>query len=161
MNWSTEIQSRGVQETIEIGRTIAGILAPGDIIGLTGCLGAGKTHLVKGIAAGLGLGDGRCVTSPTFVLVNEYGGRLRVFHVDAYRLHSAADLESLGFQEMCDSGGVVLVEWADRVREAVGLDALWIELAIIGETERRLLIWTDSAEMARQLARSGLDRWAK
>lgn len=161
MNWSIKIISHGVEETLQIGQAIAGGLGPGDVVGLVGCLGAGKTHLVKGIAVGMGVGDGRRVTSPTFVLVNEYAGRLQVYHIDAYRLYSAAELESLGFEEMCDAGGVVLVEWADRVREAVGPNAVWVELAIMGDVDRRLVMETDSAEAARRLSLAGLDRWCK
>jgi tRNA threonylcarbamoyladenosine biosynthesis protein TsaE len=158
MNWSIEILSRSVEETLEIGQAIGGALAPGDVLGLVGCLGAGKTHLIKGIAAGMGVGGRHRVTSPTFVLVNEYTGRLHVFHIDAYRLHSALELESLGFQEMCDSEGVVLVEWADRVNEAFGPDVIWIALTITGDAERRLVVRTRSVEAARRLGQAGLDR---
>ncbi len=161
MNWSIEILSRSVEETLQIGQAIAGSLEPGDVVGLIGCLGAGKTHLVKGIAVGLGVASGRCVTSPTFVLVNEYAGRLPVYHIDAYRLRSAPELDLLGFEEMCDAGGVVLIEWADRVRQAVRPDAVWIELTIVGDVDRRLVMETDSAEAARRLSLVGLDRWGK
>lgn len=158
MNADIEIQSRSVDETLEIGRAIAGALVAGDVVGLVGGLGAGKTHLVKGIAAGLGVTDERRVNSPTFVLVNEYDGRLHVFHVDAYRLASVRELDALGFDEMCAGGGVVLVEWADRIAELMGPAALWIDMEIIGDTERKLTFRTASAPVAKRLADAGLDR---
>jgi tRNA threonylcarbamoyladenosine biosynthesis protein TsaE len=158
MNRQFEIQSESVEQTIEIGRKIAAALSPGDVAGLVGGLGAGKTHLVKGIATGLGVADERRVNSPTFVLVNEYEGRLHVFHVDAYRLTSARDMEALGFEEMCAAGGVVLVEWADRVAEAMGSATLWIELQVTGDTQRRLTLRTTGPGLTQRLAETGLDR---
>jgi tRNA threonylcarbamoyladenosine biosynthesis protein TsaE len=158
MNRQFEIQSESVEQTIEIGRRIAAALSPGDVAGLVGGLGAGKTHLVKGIATGLGVADERRVNSPTFVLVNEYEGRLHVFHVDAYRLTSTRDMEALGFEEMCAAGGVVLVEWADRVAEAMGPATLWIELQVTGDTQRRLTLSTAGPALDQRLAETGLDR---
>ena len=132
------IESHSVEDTLAIGRRIGGVLAAGDCLALEGPLGSGKTHLVKGIASGLGVADERIVNSPTFVLVNEYDGRLHVCHLDAYRLPDAAALLALGFEEMCDGPNVVLVEWADRVRDAVPDRAVWITLTLVGERDRRL-----------------------
>ncbi|MFH1418131.1 MAG: tRNA (adenosine(37)-N6)-threonylcarbamoyltransferase complex ATPase subunit type 1 TsaE [Planctomycetota bacterium] len=159
-DWTIQLESQSVEETLAIGRAIGGAAAPGDVVGLIGCLGAGKTHLAKGVAVGLGVPDDREVNSPTFVLVNEYEGRLHIYHVDAYRLTSPDELEALGFAEMCEAAGVVLVEWADRVMEALGPDALWIELSVTAETGRRLTLRTDSTALARRLDAAGLDRWA-
>lgn len=153
------IGSESVEQTLEIGRTLGGCLQGGDVLGLTGPLGAGKTRLVKGIALGLGVEDDRQVCSPTFVLVNEYAGREHLYHLDAYRLGHATELEALGFDEMCGGGGVVAVEWADRVAPALPADALWIDLSVTGETGRQLLLRTASASFARRLAQAGLDRW--
>jgi tRNA threonylcarbamoyladenosine biosynthesis protein TsaE len=152
------IESASVAETLEIGAMLAGCLHPNDVVALVGPLGAGKTHLVKGIARGLGVLDDRLVNSPTFVLVNEYDGRLHLYHLDAYRLPTALEFEALGFAEMCASHGAVVVEWADRVTRAFGPDTLWIELGVTGETSRRLTFRTDSADFARRLHNSGLDR---
>jgi tRNA threonylcarbamoyladenosine biosynthesis protein TsaE len=159
MNWSIEIESTSPVETLHIGRCLGRVLVGGDVVAMIGCLGAGKTHLAKGIAKGLDVADEGQVNSPTFVLVNEYQGRLHVFHVDAYRLGSAAELESLGFEEMCESGGVVLVEWADRVEGAIRPDAVWVELTIVGDTERTLTVRTNSEVQAGRLRRLALDRW--
>jgi len=158
MAWTREIESNDVSATLRIGRALGVALQPGDLVGLVGPLGAGKTHLVKGIAAGLQVADQREVNSPTFVLVNEYDGRLHIFHLDAYRLGSGEELAALGFEEMCGSGGVVLVEWADRVCEALGEDALWIELLPTGENQRRLRLQTRSGGLAARLEAAGLDR---
>ncbi len=153
-----QIDSASPDETVEIGRRLGTMLAAGDAVALVGVLGAGKTQLVKGIAAGLGLADPRTVTSPTFVLVNEYQGRLRIFHLDAYRLAGAEEMEALGFAEMCGDGGVVIVEWADRVVAAMGRETLWIDLVITGDDQRRMTLRTDSPGLARRLAKWRGDR---
>jgi tRNA threonylcarbamoyladenosine biosynthesis protein TsaE len=100
-------------------------------------LGAGKTHLVKGLAAGNGATDPRKVTSPTFTLIHEYSGRLRLHHIDAYRLRGPSELIALGFDELIGPESVVAVEWADRVRSAMPADTLWIEISAFSETGRR------------------------
>jgi tRNA threonylcarbamoyladenosine biosynthesis protein TsaE len=153
-----ELISESVEDTLAIGRTLGEGLRAGDVVAMVGCLGAGKTHLTKGIARGLGVTDDRVVNSPTFVLINEYEGRLHVCHVDAYRLHGEAELEALGFEEMCTAGGVVLVEWADRVPTAFGPETLWIEINVSGDTQRRLTLRSDSASMPQRIAEMGLDR---
>ncbi len=132
--------SRSPAETLELGRALGAALRPGTVIGLVGRLGAGKTLLVKGIAGGNGLADDGLVTSPTFTLVQEYAGRLHLFHIDVYRLKRPEDLTALGFDEMCSSGGAVLVEWADRVPGLMPVDALWIELESLEDDSRRLTL---------------------
>ncbi len=113
----------------------------GEVIGLYGPLGSGKTHLIKGIAAGAGAEDRRQITSPTFVIVNEYSGRLDLYHIDAYRLNSVAEFEMLGFDDFCYPQSVVLIEWADRVEPALhDLNCLRIELEHAGATRRKIHI---------------------
>ncbi len=139
-------RSDSEEATRAIGRRFGAGLRPGDVVGLVGPLGAGKTQFVKGIAAGLGVGDERRVNSPTFVLVQEYAGAVRLYHVDAYRLSGAKELETVGFAEMCDRRGVVVVEWADRVREAMPESTIWVQIEPAGERERRITIggqWRD------------------
>lgn len=127
------------EETVALGRRVGGAVAAGDVIGLIGPLGAGKTQLVRGIALGAGVPDGRLVSSPTFVLHNHYlGGRIEVHHLDAYRLRSPGELAAIGFEELLESGGAVLVEWADRVRSLLPERTIWIEIAPEGESVRRL-----------------------
>jgi tRNA threonylcarbamoyladenosine biosynthesis protein TsaE len=111
--------------TKAIGAALAGTLLPGDVVGLTGDLGAGKTRFVQGAAAALDVEDP--VVSPTFMLVRSYDGRLPVQHVDAYRLGGAAELEDLGVEEVLPPDAVAFVEWADRVAGALPAD--WLELA--------------------------------
>jgi len=126
------------EETLALGRRLGRALQAGDVVALAGPLGAGKTHLVKGIAEGLGLADSRDVTSPTFVLVNEYEARLPVYHFDAYRLTGADQLLEIGCEEYFAGQGVSLVEWADRVTAALPPDHLWIDIKPTGPTDRRL-----------------------
>jgi tRNA threonylcarbamoyladenosine biosynthesis protein TsaE len=108
-----EIELESEEETGRLGRAIAEVIEPGTVIGLVGPLGAGKTRLVRAIAESLGVEPG-AISSPTFVLIQEYDGRLPVFHFDTYRLPSPAAFEDLGPADYWDAG-VSLVEWADRV----------------------------------------------
>jgi len=132
-----ELVTDSVDETLALGARIGERLTPNSVIALIGTLGSGKTHLVKGIARGDRTPPDIAVNSPTFVIVNEYPGALRLFHIDAYRLSGPAELDALGFDEMCQSNGAVLVEWADRVIDALPLDHLTIEIEIVGESSRR------------------------
>jgi tRNA threonylcarbamoyladenosine biosynthesis protein TsaE len=119
------------------GRRLGGLLFPGAVVALVGPLGAGKTHLVRAVAEGLGLRDGRVVSSPTFVLIQEYPARLPVYHFDAYRLRGEAEFAELGAHEYFEGDGVCLVEWADRVRGCLPPEHLRIALTVTGENSRR------------------------
>jgi tRNA threonylcarbamoyladenosine biosynthesis protein TsaE len=142
--------SRSPGETIDFGRRFGGQLKGGEVIALVGPLGSGKTHLIKGIVEGLGAQDApNEVTSPTFVLVNEYEGgsttlatgRLDIFHIDAYRINSLREFEQIGFDDYCYPGSVVLIEWADKVVQALtGISCIRIELAHLNETGRSIRI---------------------
>lgn len=134
------ITTNSPAETVALGERLGRLLAPGDVLALTGDLGAGKTCLTKGIALGLGLSDARAVRSPTFVLISEYRGRLTLYHVDAYRLAGAGDLDALGSGEFMNAGGVTVVEWADRVEAALPGERLCVECAHSGETQRTIRI---------------------
>jgi tRNA threonylcarbamoyladenosine biosynthesis protein TsaE len=135
-----ELVSESEAQTRRLGRLMGEVLAGDDIVALAGPLGAGKTQLVKGVAAGLGVLDEASVTSPTFVLVNEYLGRLRMYHVDAYRLSGPAELEAIGIEEMMSSGAVVVVEWADRVAGCLPERASWVEMDVAGQSRRLLRV---------------------
>src|SRR3954470_6397091 len=120
--------SKSVDETEQIGREVAATLGGGECIALDGELGAGKTQFVRGLLKGLG-GEGRSVSSPTFVLLNVYEtGRLKLFHLDAYRVHGAQDFETIGFAELLEQGGVVVVEWAERVNELLPTNRIEIRI---------------------------------
>ncbi|MHC5110976.1 MAG: tRNA (adenosine(37)-N6)-threonylcarbamoyltransferase complex ATPase subunit type 1 TsaE [Planctomycetota bacterium] len=133
-------QTSGPEETGKLGEALGASLQPGVFIALVGQLGAGKTHLVKGIAGGNGLADVRKVTSPTFALVHEYPCRLKMFHVDVYRLGGVGDLESIGFEEFPLDSSVVVMEWADRVEEAVPADHMRIRIKPLSETTREFVV---------------------
>lgn len=124
--------------TLALGRALGCCVSGGTVVGLVGPLGAGKTHLVKGIASG-NADDRECeVTSPTFTLVHQYSGRLTLFHLDAYRLNRSAELLALGFEELVREDSAVVVEWADRVRDAMPSDTLWVEMTPLDESSRRI-----------------------
>lgn len=126
MTTSLHIQSNGAESTQELGRTIGEQVSAGDVILLTGELGAGKTCLTQGIALGLGVES--YVRSPTFVLMTRHHGRLTLHHVDLYRMESAAESWDLGLDEQLFSDGICVIEWADRATELFPEDCLWIDL---------------------------------
>jgi tRNA threonylcarbamoyladenosine biosynthesis protein TsaE len=107
------VQTNSEQETFALGRTLAGSLVPGTFVLLYGELGAGKTAFVRGLAAGLGA-DPEEVSSPTFVIMQHYKGRVPLTHVDLYRLDSAAEVDDLGLEELAD-GAVLAIEWAGKL----------------------------------------------
>src|SRR5205807_4522045 len=124
--------------TAAFGRRLGGLLFPGAVIALIGPLGAGKTQLVRAVAEGLGIKNSRAVTSPTFVLIQEYDGRLPIYHFDTYRLARERDFVDLGIQEYFEGGGVCLIEWADRVEQSLPEEYLRLAFEVTGETTRRL-----------------------
>jgi tRNA threonylcarbamoyladenosine biosynthesis protein TsaE len=124
--------------TTGFGRRLGQLLFPGSVVALIGPLGAGKTHLARAIAEGLEIADSRAVTSPTFVLIQEYAARLPIYHFDAYRLQSEAEFFDLGAHEYMAGDGVCLIEWADRVPGCLPAEHLRIELIVTGETARRV-----------------------
>jgi len=145
-----KVEQRGMQSctldlpdlaaTTALGRHLARLLFPGAVVGLVGPLGAGKTHLVRAVAEGLGVTNNRTVSSPTFVLIQEYQARLPIYHFDAYRLHAPAEFFDLGAHEYFEGTGVCLVEWADRVAECLPSEHLRITLAVTGESSRRAVV---------------------
>ncbi len=142
-------------ETMDFGRRIGAALRGGEVVALIGPLGSGKTHLIKGIAAGAGVSDCDEVNSPTFVLVNQYeaaDGSLDIYHIDAYRLDTIADFEMLGFDDMCYARSVVLIEWADKVATAIdSIDRITVNLSHEGESQRRIRISNTPAYILKQL----------
>jgi len=130
--------TRSQEETEQLAASLSAGLRAGDVLLLTGPLGAGKTAFVRGLARGLGV-DPDEVSSPTFTLVHEYrGGRLRLFHADLYRL-GTADAEELGLDELGVRDGVLAIEWPDRLGHAFR-GAIEVEIAIDDESSRRITI---------------------
>lgn len=120
----------GLKETSEFGIKLGSLLKPGDVVCLNGDLGAGKTTLTKSIGIGLGVDD--YITSPTFSLINEYVGRMPVYHFDVYRLENADELYDLGFDEYFYGRGVSIIEWADRIENLLPEERIVLD---IGKTE--------------------------
>ncbi len=145
-------ESHSVDQTRRFGRRLGESAEPDTVMALIGPLGAGKTQLVKGIAVGLGIDDERRITSPTFVILKEHrGGRLRLYHVDVYRVESA-DLSAIGFEEACTSGGLVAVEWAEKIGDLLPEDTLSISFEPTGPEQRRLHCSAFGERSARLLA---------
>ncbi|MFA5113791.1 MAG: tRNA (adenosine(37)-N6)-threonylcarbamoyltransferase complex ATPase subunit type 1 TsaE [Candidatus Margulisiibacteriota bacterium] len=134
MNFTT----KSAEETVELGRRIGAFLLPNEIIALTGNLGAGKTTLIQGIAAGLGVKD--YVTSPTFIIINEYPGRLPFYHIDLYRLDDVAQVAELGIEEYFANGGVCVIEWAEKLDGLLPAGAEGITIESKGENERAISV---------------------
>lgn len=145
---AAEITSLSPEETGVVAAALAGALRPGDTMLLTGDLGAGKTTLIRALVAALGV-DRRAVSSPTFVLANEYigAGGLRIVHIDAYRLggSDAEELELLGWDRLATADAIILVEWADRIEHLIDRPAVRLGLEHAGEHARRITIETPPA----------------
>jgi tRNA threonylcarbamoyladenosine biosynthesis protein TsaE len=138
---SLDFISHSQAQTRRLGARLGELLRDGDVICLAGELGAGKTCLAQGIGQGLGV-EGP-ITSPSFTLINEYRpaqARLPFYHIDLYRLGEAKETLTLGLEEYFYGEGACVVEWADRVSEALPAEHLWIELRYIDETKRGLLM---------------------
>ena len=126
------------QETQAIAANVAATLKPGTCIALDGQLGAGKTQFVRGLVVGLG-GNSRDVSSPTFVLLNIYQTpKMPVYHLDAYRVAGADDLQAIGFSELLEQQGVVVIEWAGRVESLLPKDCIRINIEVEGESQRSI-----------------------
>lgn len=136
------------EATFALGRRLAPLLTDGDVVLLNGRLGAGKTLFVGGVAEGLGITDH--VTSPTFVIVKQYVGFLRLTHVDAYRLGGTAELADL---DLMDDSGVLIVEWGEAVESSIGSDHLNIRIDHLSETSRAILFEPKGTWKTRQIDR--------
>ena len=149
-----QFETRSASDTLILGEKIGKHLEAGDIVFLFGDLGAGKTTLTQGIARGLGVAREEYVRSPTFTLVNQYQGKVPVYHIDLYRIASSHELEDLGLEEVFSSEGISIVEWAEKLftREEASLPLLgierWIEIHITIEQEesRKLDLKTRNIE---------------
>ena len=136
-------------ETRALAARLAAVARPGDLVCLVGDLGAGKTQFAKGFAVGLGISD--IVSSPTFVLMTEYAGRLPLFHLDLYRLDDAADALAGGLLDERQLEGVALVEWAERLGPALPVARLDVVIDGTGDEPRRIALRTADAAYARYL----------
>jgi len=132
--------TEGAEETVKAGARFASTLEAGDIVGLCGELGTGKTCFTKGMAQGLGVPARYLVTSPSFVVMNEYPGRVPLYHFDVYRLTGAADLIAMGYEDYFYGRGVTVIEWADKIRELIPPHAFMVFLSYVDVDRREVEI---------------------
>ncbi|HLJ42222.1 MAG TPA: tRNA (adenosine(37)-N6)-threonylcarbamoyltransferase complex ATPase subunit type 1 TsaE [Candidatus Acidoferrales bacterium] len=137
---AVEILSRSAEETISRGRELAAGLRPPLLVLLTGELGAGKTTLAKGIISGLGAAAEEDITSPTFTLIHTFTGRVKVFHVDLYRVSDVHDFDTLGLEDLFAEPAIVLIEWPERMRLRTDWPVLRIGLEHVAEDVRKITI---------------------
>ncbi len=135
---ATELVSMSPEETEAAGERLGRTLGAGDVVALVGELGAGKTCFIQGLVRGLGV-TARA-TSPTFVLINQYRGRVPVYHVDAYRTESLAELQDLGVPELFAGDGVTVVEWADKLLPLLPPGTIEVVIAGVGDEPRKITI---------------------
>jgi tRNA threonylcarbamoyladenosine biosynthesis protein TsaE len=144
-------ETRSPEETQALGERLGQILQAGDVISLVGELGAGKTCLVQGLARGLGVPPGERVASPTFTIVNEHFGRLKLYHVDLYRLEERRELEEIGLVDYLEGGGVAVVEWFDRFPDFRPPDRIDVDITILDEESRRITATATGPTSAKRL----------
>ena len=152
---TSPLVSGGPDETRAIGRRIGSSALAGTVLALTGELGAGKTQLAKGVAEGMGVTS--VVNSPTFVLMNEHVGRLRLFHIDAYRLGDPEEASAAGLLDERHAEGVTVIEWADRLDGWLPAERLEVHLETPPDAPmRRILRWTARGAAHEELASEAL-----
>ncbi len=138
--------SSSAEETVELGRKIAGDLCGGEVIAIEGLLGAGKTTLIKGIAEGLGVADTSEVRSPTFVLLRTYEGKtsagkpVSIHHMDAYRLRDGADFDDMGGLDLMGDAAVLVIEWADRVASGLPENRINVSMEHVDPKTRKITV---------------------
>lgn len=132
------ITSHCPEETIRLGAFLGQQLKSGSVVALSGELGSGKTCLTQGIAVGLKVPKDLCVTSPSYSLINEYRGRLRLYHVDLYRLEHVSELEEIGLEEILCSNGVTVIEWAEKLLNFLPDERLHVAISIVNNQTRDL-----------------------
>ncbi|WDU82547.1 tRNA (adenosine(37)-N6)-threonylcarbamoyltransferase complex ATPase subunit type 1 TsaE [Caloramator sp. Dgby_cultured_2] len=140
-----KVKSNSQEMTFEIGLKIAKLLKQGDVISLNGDLGAGKTHLVKGIAKGLEVHED--ITSPTFTIVNEYDGKMPLYHFDVYRISDISELYEIGFEEYIYGEGVSVIEWGNLVEELLPDYTIKINIRILDDNTREIEILNFNKEL--------------
>jgi len=135
-----QITTRSVDETQKLGEIIGTAVTGGTVLALTGDLGSGKTAFVQGLARGLEVPDDYYITSPSYTLINEYPGRVPLFHVDLYRISNPMDMEDLGLYEILHNSGIVAIEWADRIERKLLPVSITIRFEITDDDTRKICI---------------------
>ena len=144
-----EIRLNSLEETEDFGIKFGKVLKRGDILCLNGDLGAGKTTLTKSIGLGLGVED--YITSPTFALINQYSGRMPVYHFDVYRLENVDELYDLGFDEYFFGNGVCIIEWADKINRMIPKEKIVIDIEKGNNLEERILKFSGDENRLKEL----------
>jgi tRNA threonylcarbamoyladenosine biosynthesis protein TsaE len=147
-----KVTVRSAAETELLGECLGGVLEAGDVVTLAGDLGAGKTRFAQGVALGLGVDRAHPVTSPTFTMLNEYLGRLPLYHFDFYRFGSGTDLRDLGFEEYGAGAGICLVEWPERLSGGFAEEYLEIEFAVVDDETRMITLTPHGAQYGLRVA---------
>ncbi|MDI7259514.1 MAG: tRNA (adenosine(37)-N6)-threonylcarbamoyltransferase complex ATPase subunit type 1 TsaE [Thermodesulfobacteriota bacterium] len=134
------LQAKNARETVQVGKKIGQWLRRGDVVALTGELGAGKTQFVKGLAAGTGVYKTAYISSPSFMLINEYKGRIPFYHIDLFRLKEEKEAKELGLEEYFHGEGITAIEWADRIPSLLPEELLRIHIDYTGKQTRSIEI---------------------
>lgn len=134
------LHTASVRETLRIGKLLGRRLLPGDVIALVGDLGTGKTCFIKGVAQGAGVRNSAGVSSPSFTLIQEYAGRIPLYHIDLYRLEHEEEAWELGLEEVMKGGGITAIEWAERIPSLLPEDLLRINIHSTGVKTRSIEI---------------------
>jgi tRNA threonylcarbamoyladenosine biosynthesis protein TsaE len=157
------IESPGESVTLEVGRLVGEELLPGDVLALWGELGAGKTLITRGMARGLEIPEEVRITSPTFTFINEYDGRLHLYHLDLYRLADESELDMLPWREAIFGTGVAAIEWPERLGERLPGERWDIRLTVTGDESRAISIGAHGESLLKRLERLAerfRERWA-
>jgi tRNA threonylcarbamoyladenosine biosynthesis protein TsaE len=149
------VTSMNPEETFFIGKIIGRNLTESDVVALVGDLGTGKTCLTQGIARGLDVPDEYQITSPSFTLINEYQGRMMLYHFDLYRLSRASEMDDMGYEEYLFGQGVSVIEWADKVKGILPDDTLFVLINYADENERNIIISGQKKKIATILKELG------
>ena len=134
------VTTRSAAETELLGECLGRVLEAGDVVTLSGDLGAGKTRFAQGVASGLGVDRAHPVTSPSYTILNEHQGRLPLYHFDFYRFGTGADLRDLGFEEYLAGAGVCLAEWPERLAGGFAEEYLEISIDVVGDETRKITV---------------------
>jgi tRNA threonylcarbamoyladenosine biosynthesis protein TsaE len=153
-NSEYQITTHCADETRSLGKTIGAAVTAGTILALHGDLGSGKTSFVQGLARGLEVPDEYYITSPSYTLINEYPGRLPLFHIDLYRITNSVDIEDIGLYEILDDDGVVAIEWAERMGKDIPPNHVMVQFEIIDDKTRKISIIPKGVK-----AVNGFRRW--
>ncbi|MBI5183509.1 MAG: tRNA (adenosine(37)-N6)-threonylcarbamoyltransferase complex ATPase subunit type 1 TsaE [Nitrospinae bacterium] len=132
--------SRGPEATVSLGKGIGALLKPPDVVSLFGDFGSGKTCLIQGIVRGLGGSDEEYVRSPGYTLMNQYVGKVPIFHFDLFRINDLSEIEELNLEGYFYDDGVTVIEWAEKIHPLLPINRLDIRLVIIGEKEREITL---------------------